>query len=398
MAPRRKPANSQGRKAQIGNTARSMSRGWVPTFSRSTLYDFEDEKTHENMYHDLNKQNPGSHETWGATRTGALSSIKKKGKAPRLENYFTGQGSLAALFRVRSDEEPTMIIPNGPDTSRLLGLPVEVRENIYGFLLSDTKPVVVGPDWETVQGLVLRYNSLQYVCKQLGDDATTFLYKNNVFLAMLRQTRKHSSVEKTPLIDPKFLSLFRNVVINCPVNNWSMDWHEQAALAVNKLADANSFLTSLTIVVCPNRGEGTSTTALGLEANPIHFADFFYFEGPLMTSIRRLRCKVLNIIVKKRIVTTIHCIGFTSSIKRLLITVDLTYLPSGMMEHNPLANEETVAITLEKTTALEDELRGLKDKFEAIFENVQTALSEGLCRELAEDEAITDGMALATRK
>lgn len=410
MAPRKRKApgcqiaaNPRGRRTKITGSESTpvYPASWIPSFSRATLGGYEDERTHLNKYSDLNRQNPGnSKETWGTTRTGALASIKKKGKAPRVHNHFTGFDSLASLFRNASDEEPTTDVPNGPDTSPLIGLPLEVRENIYGFLLSETTPVVVEPDWETLQGRVRRNKNLQYVCKQLADESSKFLYTHNVFLAMLRRTRRLYGVEDIPPIYPKFISLFRNVVIHCPMDKWNMDWHLTAASAVNKLANAGSFLTSLTIVVCPSRGKGTSSTALGLEANPLHFADFFYFSGPLMTSIRRLRCKVLNIIVKKRVVEPDSDLGTKSEIKRFLISVDLTYLHSGELQHGPLANENTITITRERVTALESELQGLKDRVEYVFENCDSGSrdNKGLYRELAPGEETTDGMALAKRK
>ena len=386
--------------AQKKDSEESLNRpcGWIPSFQQKTLQSFENENRHREMINDLNAQIPGSQERWGDTITGAISSLKKKGRAPKVQNYFSGRGSLAPLFSQSPGEEPTLFIPNSPDRSPLLGIPVAVREKIYGFLLSDSKPVIVGPDWETLQGKVLRYNGLQYVCKQIGDEASKFMYNHGVFLAMLRETHKTSALDKTLFIDPKFLSLFRNVVINCPKDNWDMNWHEKAALAVDKLAEANAFLTSLTIVVCPSRGTGTSTTALGLQANPIHFADFFYFSGPLMISIRRLRLKVLNIVIKKRIMISIHNTGFTAGMKRLLMSVNLTYLHARNAGENALANEDNVMIAHEHAIALENELQSLKYKFEAIFEDHEKALQGGLCRELAEDEAITDGMALITKK
>lgn len=373
------------------------SKGWVPTFQRHTLREFEDERTHEEMINALNDQIPGSRERWGNSITGSISSLKKKGRASKVQNYFSGCGSLAAMFGQTSNEEPTMVIPNGPDRSSLLGVPIEVRENIYGFLLSDSKPVVVGPDWETSQGKILRYNGLQYVCKQIGDEASKFMYSHNVFLAMLRETPKSPACERTLFIDPKFLSLFRNVVINCPMDSFNMEWHKKASLAVGKLADANPILQSLTIVVCPTRGVGTWTTAVGLEENPIHFADFFYSNGPLMMSIKRLRLKFLNIIVKKSIVATLGDIAYTTKVRRLLMSADLTHLHGNMVRDGRFSNEETVAIVEQRVFSVEAELNGLKQKFEAIFEDCEKALQEGLCRELAEDEAITDGKALATR-
>lgn len=383
---------------KVRKEADHESKTWIPTFRRHTLRKFEDERKHEEMISALDDQVPGNREQWGNLITGEISSLKKKGRLSKVQNYFSGCGSLASLFGQTSNEETTILIPNSPDRSPLLGIPIEVRENIYGFLLSHSKPVVVGPDWESCHGKILRYNSLQYVCKQIGDEASKFMYSQNVFLAMLRETPKSRAYERTLFIDPKFLSLFRNVVINCPMENFDMGWHKKAALAVGKLAGAKPVLQSLTIVVCPTRGVGKLTTAVGLEENPIHFADFFYSPGPLMMSIKKLRLKFLNIIVKKSITTTIGNIPFTSKVRRLLISVDLTHLQTNTACEGGFSNEETVAIVRQRAFSVETELNKLKERFEAIFEDCDKALQENLCRELAEDEAITDGKALATRK
>jgi hypothetical protein len=385
--------NGEGRKLSLAERSRK-----APILTLSKLQAPDDEETHEEDFFLMTGQTSDSHASWGSARTGPISSIKKRRKGPRIQNYFSGLGSLAPLFQKSGDVETTMIIPNSPDRSPFLGIPLEVREKIYGFLLADPKPIVVGPDWETVLGRVLRYNALQYVCKQLGEEASKFVYNRNVFLAMLLAPRKSSVTGETFLIDSKFLRLFRNVVINCPMENWNLDWHEKAAHSVAKLAEAQANLVSLTIVVSPSRGIGSSTTALGLEAHPVHFADFFYFQGPLLTSICRLKCKVLNIVIKKRLKTSIGATEFTSGVKRLLISVDLTYLHAGIMEKTGLANEETIIIAREKAKAVELELLGLKDRFEAIFEDCEKALLDGMCRELAEAETITDGMALAKRQ
>jgi hypothetical protein len=107
---------------------------------------------------------------------------------------------------------------------------------------------------------------------------------------------------------------------------------------------------------------------------------------------------MLNIIVNKRITNSLGGIMFTTGTKRFLMSVDLTYLHARSVEGSALANEETVAIAHEKALALENELRGLKHKFEAIFNDHEKALEGRFCRELDAEEAITDGMALATRK
>lgn len=296
-----------------------------------------------------------------------------------IKNHFNGVGSIAALF---GNIQATMIIPNGPDRSSTLGMPLEAMEDIYGLLLTNPKPVFVGEDWQSVQGQVLKYNALQYVCKQIGDEALKFVDSHNVFVAMLREERNSSTAEKSVFIDRKFLQLFRNVVANCPMENWGLYWLSKAALSVSKLVEAQAILTSLTIVVTPSLESGSTPPA-------IRFADFFEFNSPLMTSICRLNLKALIIVVKKSIKSMLGNVHFTTGSKRLVTSVDLTHLHAGTAQ-NPMAYEKAVVV--------EDELRGLKHRFEGIFEDHEKALHDGICRELGEDETIADGIALGQKK
>lgn len=100
------------------------------------------------------------------------------------------------------------------------------------------------------------------------------------------------------MIDTKFLSLLRHVIIEGQKDNYSLDWYENASLSVEKLVAAKAFLHSLTLVVIPER-VGFTETAVGAEKHPITFADFFWFPGRLMKAIRKLKCKRLNIVIKK---------------------------------------------------------------------------------------------------
>jgi hypothetical protein len=145
---------------------------------------------------------------------------------------------------------------------------------------------------------------------------------------------------------------------------------------LQKLAQANStnFMRSLTMSFVPQR-VGITTTALGLQHNPVTFADFLWYDGALMTAVRRLNPKKLQIVIKK-------------SGKRLLISIDMTYHQAGL-EETPLVNTETIRMLHAKATVVDDELLGLKNRFEEIFDDEEWALHEGMCRLLSDGEGVS---------
>jgi hypothetical protein len=111
------------------------------------------------------------------------------------------------------------------------------------------------------------------------------------------------------------------------------------------------FIQSLTLVLVPQR-VGITTTALGMELNPVTYADFLSYDGALMTAIRHLSPKKLQVVVKK-------------SDKRLLISIDMMHYQAGL-EETPLANSETIRLAQAKATIVDEELLGLKNRFEEI--------------------------------
>jgi len=396
--PRKREAMTPQSKFVCSYTSLADRKRRAPTLSMASLQNLENEENHEEYFVALMGKNSESHGTWGKTKTGPISPIRKKGKTSRFRNYLT-RGNFDSMFGMGWEEaDPTMVIQNSPDRSPLLGVPLEVREKIYGFLLVDEKPIVTGPDWETVESQALKHTAILYVCKQLSQEASKFIYKNNNFLMMLRTPRKSDMFDKAFSLDAKFLPLFRNVVISCPMDSWNLDWHEKAAVSISKLADAKPILSTLTLVMTPSRGIGMSTTTICMEVSPLHFADFFWFPGPLMGAIRKLNCRVLNIVAKKYLTVQTDGIERPAGIKRVLISVDLRYSQAGMLEEGPLANKETVAIAREKARSVERKLQGLKQVFKEIYKDCEGAIREGLCRELADDERITDGMSLVIRK
>jgi hypothetical protein len=112
---------------------------------------------------------------------------------------------------------------------------------------------------------------------------------------------------------------------------------------------------------------GITTTALGRESNPVTFADFLWYDGAIMAAVRHLAPKRLNVVIKK------------NGNKRFLLSVDMNY-SQAISEETPLANPETIRLAQAKADIVHEELRGLKSRFEEIFEDDAFALQEGHCR------------------
>jgi hypothetical protein len=393
-------------------TSNAERRRRKPTCSLTSLRNLEDEITLESDFVGYFGATSESHCTWGKTETQPIAATKRKGKAPRFKKN-SAKDNIAALFDSGENLGPK--IPNSAERSFFLRFPLEIREKVYGIFFLYPKPILVKYDLGSVERDNLRNRPILRVCKQISDEASSFLYRQNVFRAILRKTRATPHLHESFIIDPKFLSFFRNVIIECQKDNYSLDWYEVASLSIEKLVQAKAVLQSLTIVVLPQR-VGVSETAVGVEAHPITFADFFWFPGRFMTAIRNLPCKQLNIVFKKTYkipgpadhLTPAGLNGNPQSgvmasanviiTKRFLISLDLTYLARSPLEEGFLRNPETVNIQVGKDRAIRQELLSLKEKFEDIFIDGEKAVEQGKCRMIGEDEKITDVVAFPIRK
>lgn len=296
--------------------------------------------------------------SWGVDQTSPIEALPKKTKARRGPKFYTDQANYFAM--VEGIEPKRQVIPNSPDRSPILRLSLEIREEIYSYLLIHPNPIMVKPDFTTVERnpFEKHNNAILYTCKQFAEEASIFRYKSNTFQAILRNEVAINRRREDPiLIDAKFLSLFRDIIIKCSQSCWDLDWYERVAKGLERLVKAKPVLRSLTLILFPQR-VGFSSTALGEEYNPITFADFLWYDGPLMTAIRTLSPKNLNIIVKKS-GDTFH------------MSVNMTDFKPTSEPQNPFANPVWTEISGTRSDIVDQQLVSLKDRFEEIFEASQ---------------------------
>ena len=319
--------------------------------------------------------------SWGLPKSEPIPASRKKKIRSRMTKKTPAE---EAYLQMIEDMQPRRgpIIPNSPDRTPFLRVPLEIREKIYGYLLLYKKPVMVKEDWTTVERSPSQSHAIVRTCKQFAEEASQFIYKSNLFKAVLRNPTTIYRRREDPVeFHPKYLFLLRSIIIDCSFHCWDLEWYEKAAAGLQKLVRAKTVLQSLTLVLIPHRLLAT-TTALGWEANPVAFADFLWYNGIIMTAIRQLAPKRLDVVIKK------------NGNQRFLISVDMTYHQADFeLRETLLANPETLRLAQGKAEVVEKELRELKSRFQEIFEDEKWALNEGKCRRLESGDTLSNSRA-----
>ena len=135
---------SKNSSSEIPYTSFASRKRRQPTCSMASLRDLETEEDIEENFKGLFGEQSESHYTWGRTESKPIVAIKRKGpKAPRLGKMAMGKmpGPPGLFAQFEGTPEPAM--PNSPDRSPLLRLPLEVREKIYTHFLIYRRPIIV---------------------------------------------------------------------------------------------------------------------------------------------------------------------------------------------------------------------------------------------------------------
>lgn len=166
------------------------------------------------------------------------------------------------------------------------------------------------------------------------------------------------------------------MILECPKDNWDLNWYYKAARSIGTLTLAKPVLDTLAIVMTPQQVQ-FSSTALGLEAAPITFADFLWKDGAVIAAIMKLGCKNLKVVMNKndgrRIMLEI-------AVNRIFTTPD--------DQDDWLKNDRPYQQGREDLKKkVKIELAALKDKFEQIF-NDEKVVEIGWCRVMGRDERL----------
>ncbi|KAH7409118.1 hypothetical protein BKA64DRAFT_387991 [Cadophora sp. MPI-SDFR-AT-0126] len=312
-----------------------------------------------------------SKNTWGVPQESPIKGSRRpkvKSRGLRMARDDAEDAYLAMFSSMIPQRREA--IPNDLLKTPILRVSMEIREKIYSYLLIYPTPIMVKPDWTAMERnvFVRHAHAIILVCKQFALEGSSFLFRNNTFQSLIREPPINPPLrfEEPASLPTAYHSLFRNIVVDCSKTCWNFEWYEKATEGLNILAKASPTIDTLTMVVVPQR-VGMSDTALGMEVSPVTFADFIWYPGPLMTAVRKLSPRIFKIIMKK------------PRNRRLGMEIDLTYLRIGTAKDDLIANEETLRTREIRTKAMDIELRGLKEKFEEVFEDDDWAVRQGKC-------------------
>jgi len=332
--------------------------------------------------------------TWGAPTTQPVPAVRNERRHRGLIGFGVrrGKGSAFVKFMFGSgtdDGGDDIVVP-----FRFLDLPLEIRWKIYGYLLIHQKPILMHPDWRRVHAVSPQDHTILRVSKQILLESTQFLYEKNIFQAVINPVEVSSGLERYPtnrFIKKEFLPYIRNVVLDCRFGSLSgvpKDMAGPIATCLSKVVMSEALLDSLTLIINPLMHLTNPSTALVLSFPVVGKSIPQYFKTPtskVMRIIPKLRCKVLNIIIRM------------PDRKKVLVSLNLRGLPVNQYKEGWFAEDRVAKLTARKLAQnVKMDLIGLEKRFEDIFDNIEKAIMEGKARLMKEDETLADGMRLAS--
>ncbi|KAL7823214.1 hypothetical protein V8C26DRAFT_435461 [Trichoderma gracile] len=291
-------------------------------------------------------------ESQGRPRKRACTRSNASAKRQRCNAKPSPLSQEFILAEDESDEEepqiPEHIIRKTPPT--FMGIPTEIRLQIYRDLLIAEQPIQVFGGWKQLywkEDLRLSTGILR-VCKAVYEEACTVLYGANTFLYLLRdpssemddlddlatddspQTAEdyynddsdldyEEEDTKRPVRPPKertiniakYAHLFRKLNIKAEANRYSGVTLEGMAAAVNVFArkvapdgtgwdksSSSCFIRTLTVSVSPTSSnqQGSSSSSNNKSQEPnFTFVNFFVPGSPVLAAIKAVDCRLLRI-------------------------------------------------------------------------------------------------------
>jgi hypothetical protein len=338
--------------------------------------------------------------TWGIPTSQPVPAVGNLRRHKGLRGFGVRRGKESAFVKFTYGSNPDDG-DGGDDTTpfRFLDLPLEIRWRIYDHLLIHPKPILVYPDWHTVHATSPQDHTIIRASKQILLESTQFLYGKNVFHAVVSPRSVSLGLTSNPndgFIKKEFLPYLRNVIVECRSETYPTgDKHNMigaTARCLQILLTSEALLDSVTIVlstvVKDTTIPSTGTTALVLAHPEAGQSISEYFEAPaskIMRVIPKLRCKVLNIVLR------------LPEKKRLLVSINLRGLPVNQDKSGWLVGERVAQLSARKLAhQVKTDLIGLNRRFEDIFEDYEKAIMEGKARLMNENESLADGVKLAS--
>ncbi|OBT80696.1 hypothetical protein VF21_00474 [Pseudogymnoascus sp. 05NY08] len=330
-----------------------------------------EEPMHPQDYSTSFAEDSTCHLTWGVLDSGPTFAIPK----PRRYQGLKARKESARLKREAKSNPSLAVEPAYP---LLTNLPMELREVVYSHILLSNGPIILHSDWCDVQrnaGLDLR---ILRVCKRISEEAINFMYQRNTFHALVRDNSAISRFDQC--LYPAYVYLFRNVVIEHTKETSSWEGMQDTANSIQTLIERDVNLESLTLAFAPKAL--VKDQIAGEATDPRAFVNFFTKGSRVIRLLARLRCRVINIVVKLE--------GKT----KVVVSLDARHLCCDYST-SPFFNDlGTKAGRRMRTEKARKALGGLRLAVNKISIDWEKAVQLGVCRVMEEGEDISDGAAL----
>ncbi|KAH8820071.1 hypothetical protein F5884DRAFT_36764 [Xylogone sp. PMI_703] len=324
--------------------------------------------------------------TFGAMNTSPITALKPK----RRHNYFgLGSQNISSEYGLngsRPEENEQGTNENRPRYPYLLLIPLEVRENVYRYILIHRETILMDHTWSKIEKLSPGDHNIMMICKQIAEESSRFLFKHNVFGAIIRRTSFGSATQQRSLVNTSYLKSLRNVILFFNRDSSARAFQAIAFTCLRKLVDTEVVLDSLTICITP---QSVEVERGGATERITTFVNFFHKNACLMKIICKLPCNTLNIVINKLVSPTDDDEETDSVWKRFLIQVDMRHMPTkryllSWFANDPAARELAIA----RFSSTKRELRKLEDRIHEVFQDGEIACERNLCRLMEEGEEL----------
>ncbi|RDW64831.1 hypothetical protein BP6252_10482 [Coleophoma cylindrospora] len=333
------------------------------------------------MFH----QNSTVHYTWGKTESYGIIAPRRKRRrtVPKMKVGPNNLAGYSIFDDLAMDPEP--IVPNSPERSGIFRIPLEVRELIYEYLLLYSKPILLDREWTKVEKRPDLNHSIMMTCKQISEESSAFFYRNNYFVALIRNQPPRKAWD-VYIDSAKYLPLLKHAVVKVGYQADPQEWDRMTASCLRSLVQAQTRLKSLTLALQPLQKSSFYMPWFeeGIVGNKFGTPGFLAVHGAVMKAVKHVRCQVFNVVLNM----------FDG--KKLLISVAMTGLTSMKTDTKTLEHADAEQKAKLMVNGVERQLLELKKRAKAIFKDSAKAIEEGKCRVLQEDEAVIYGLDPAT--
>jgi hypothetical protein len=242
-----------------------------------------------------------AHLSWGKATDEPVFATERRRRHSGLAAFGFRKGRQLAIEKLlyRKGAKPTTDDTPNTNTFPFLQLPLDIRREIYNYLLAHKRPIKLYPDCPDS----LNSYSILRVCKQIMQESACVLYKENTIAVSFAEF----VLPQNSNIYLRITPCFRNIVVKCKISKWDSlldrSFIREPEACIAKLVASSDILDSITLTLHFDYPELCAKLTM-LENYPILLdktlftfpaAELFAPGSRAMDCITTLKCKALNV-------------------------------------------------------------------------------------------------------